>query len=200
MRGKNVGKKPKREPKPRVLSERERRFAQELVKSNNQTEAAIFAGFSPRSAGTIASRLLTYPHVSAYVAELRAEITRRNALDADKIVQRLMAIAQTDFRDVAVFDGRKVSYKPMEEWPENAHQALWMSEDVKGIGKGEDFQVVTVTKIDKPDKIGALAQLATIAGLNRDLNTSLACLRSYGIDIKKDNNGKWVLTEVQPIA
>ena len=61
------------------LTARQHAFAAEYLADHNGTQAAIRAGFSPRTAKVQASQLLRHPGVAARVAELKAAATGPNA-------------------------------------------------------------------------------------------------------------------------
>ena len=58
------------------LNEKQKRFADEYLIDLNATQAAIRAGYSPRSAAEQASRLLKNVKVRAYIDERMDENTR----------------------------------------------------------------------------------------------------------------------------
>ncbi len=53
------------------LTSKQQRFCEEYVKDCNGTQAAIRAGYSPKTSKEQASRLLTYANVLNYIKELR---------------------------------------------------------------------------------------------------------------------------------
>ena len=61
------------------LTARQHAFAAEYLADHNGTQAAIRAGFSPRTAKVQASQLLRHPGVAARVAELKAAATGPDA-------------------------------------------------------------------------------------------------------------------------
>ncbi len=71
------------------LSPRRERFCQEYIKDLNGTQAAIRAGYSPKTARVKASQLLVVPEVQDRVAELKAGVADRNEISVDEIVANL---------------------------------------------------------------------------------------------------------------
>lgn len=59
------------------MTQKRRRFAAEYVKDGNATQAAIRAGFSPKSAHVTACHLLKDPKVSAEIERIRAPIVEK---------------------------------------------------------------------------------------------------------------------------
>ena len=190
-----VAKKTPKRRKKKQLTPKEELFCQALVKCGNQTRAAITAGYAVASADVTGSKLLRKASVKRRVAELRSEVKKRNDLDTDEIVRRLNAIASVKQGDIGTFENGKLVYRDLDEWSEEAKECVWLSQDQKGVGKGEDFRILTTTTAAKSDKLGALRELATITGLNKDFNSSIACLKAHGLNLFQDASGKWHLED-----
>jgi phage terminase small subunit len=79
---------------------REERFAYEYVIDLRGKDAAIRAGYPAASARIRASELLSTPRVREKVDKLMAEKAKRNELTADKVLQRVVAIASADPREL----------------------------------------------------------------------------------------------------
>lgn len=75
-------------------------FCQEYLVDLNQTQAAIRAGYSPRSAGQTASALMKKPKVRARVDELMAERSRRTGVNQDRVVRELARIGFVKLTDL----------------------------------------------------------------------------------------------------
>lgn len=54
------------------MNQRQRAFCEAYLLSGNATEAAIKAGYSPKSARSIGQRLLTYVDIREYLAQRNA--------------------------------------------------------------------------------------------------------------------------------
>jgi phage terminase small subunit len=76
------------------LSPKMERFCQELLIDNNQTQAAIRAGYSEKSANAQASRLLTKADIQARVEELRSEQSDRTKVTADYVLGNLTEVVE----------------------------------------------------------------------------------------------------------
>lgn len=87
-----------------TLKPREFRFVGEYLVDENGRQAAIRAGYPPRSAATTACDLLKREDVQTAIAERRAFSAERDALalgvNRDRIVLELARIAFTDVREV----------------------------------------------------------------------------------------------------
>ena len=81
--------------KSTTLTPKQQRFAAEYTLSLNATQAAIAAGYSPRTAQPAASRLLSNVMVSGEIARLKGEQLAATGLSANRILEELGGIQET---------------------------------------------------------------------------------------------------------
>ena len=100
-----------------------RLFCEYYISDNglNGALAARRAGYSARSSGATAYRLLNDPLCLTYIAKLRKERSERLQVDADYVLQRLYDMDQMDIIDILNDD---MSLKLLSEWPKIWRQAL----------------------------------------------------------------------------
>lgn len=67
------------------MNQRQRAFCEAYLLSGNATEAAIKAGYSPKSARSIGQRLLTFADIREYLAERNAQIITENTATLEEI-------------------------------------------------------------------------------------------------------------------
>lgn len=67
------------------MNQRQRAFCEAYLLSGNATEAAIKAGYSPKSARSIGQRLLTYVDIREYLAQRNAQIINENTATLEEI-------------------------------------------------------------------------------------------------------------------
>ncbi len=84
----------------RALTAKQQRFVDEYLIDLNATQAAIRAGYSPRTANEQASQLLAKLSVAAAVARRQAELSRRTGINAERVLQELALIAHADISEV----------------------------------------------------------------------------------------------------
>ncbi len=90
-------------------------YCQSYIKSpENQSQAAIDAGFSPNTAAVKASVMMRDERIQKRIAELMDERNKRNRVSADYVLMRLVEIDQMDVLDILNDDG---GMKPIAEWP-----------------------------------------------------------------------------------
>ena len=79
---------------PKLENDRHELFCQEYIVDFNGTQAAIRAGYSPKTARVQASQLLTNPNISARVRELQKERLDRLILNQDFVVLQIVDTIQ----------------------------------------------------------------------------------------------------------
>src|SRR5262249_49301451 len=87
---------------------REQRFVERYVETNNGTQSAIVAGYSVKSARTIASQLLKRRNIKEAIERRNAELMDELNFTPDRIIRELTKIAgvnSADFLKIAE-DGR----------------------------------------------------------------------------------------------
>lgn len=90
-------------------------YCQSYIKTpENQTQAAINAGFSPNTAAVKASVMMRDERIQKRIAELMEERNKRMRVSADYVLMRLVEIDQMDVIDILNDDG---GMKPIAEWP-----------------------------------------------------------------------------------
>ena len=97
-----------------ALTAKQQRFVAEYLIDLNQTQAAIRAGYSEKTAAEQASRLLTNVKVSEAVQAAMKARSERTQIDADWVLKRLARDATADLADLYTEHG---TLKPVHEWP-----------------------------------------------------------------------------------
>ncbi|WP_142630924.1 terminase small subunit [Raoultella planticola] len=128
-------------------------YAQEYVKCpENQTQSAINAGFSTKTAAVKASVMMRDERIQKRIAELMEERNKRLRVSADYVLLRLVEIDQMDVIDILNDD---MSIKPVSEWPKVWRQYLTGFELADMFeGRGDEKELVGILKkIKWPDKV-----------------------------------------------
>ena len=82
------------------LTAKQQRFCDEYLIDLNATQAAIRAGYSPRTAEQAASRLLTIVKVSDEIAREMAERSKRTGINQDRVLMEIAKMAFVNIDDV----------------------------------------------------------------------------------------------------
>ncbi|HCB3266968.1 TPA: terminase small subunit [Citrobacter amalonaticus] len=128
-------------------------YCQSYIKTpENQTQAAINAGFSPNTAAVKASVMMRDERIQKRIAELMEERNKRLRVSADYVLLRLVEIDQMDVIDILNDD---MSIKPVSEWPKVWRQYLTGFELADMFeGRGDEKELVGILKkIKWPDKV-----------------------------------------------
>jgi len=104
------------------LTPRETRFVCEYLIDRSATQAAIRAGYSPRSAKTTGPRLLARPAVAEVVAKASLEQSARTGITAERVLRELEALAFSDVSHYRLNDDGTVQLA--EGAPTNAMKAV----------------------------------------------------------------------------
>lgn len=87
------------------LNERQSLFCEHyLANGLNATQAALDAGYSPKTAGSISSRMLQDSKIRAYLDSQRAKVSRKLEITHEKITEKLAEIAFSGMGQVVYQD------------------------------------------------------------------------------------------------
>lgn len=82
------------------LNDKQTAFCQEYIIDFNATKSAIRAGYSKKTAGAMAGRLLGLVKIQEKIKEMSKQREQRTNVTADRVVQQLAKIAFMDIKDV----------------------------------------------------------------------------------------------------
>lgn len=110
------------------LTEKQRRFVSEYLIDLNATQAAVRAGYSPRTAKQIGQENLTKPAIQAEVQRAIGARQKRTEITQDMVLRELANIAFANGADFAKVVGRgdaqAVELMPTDEVPEEKKAAI----------------------------------------------------------------------------
>lgn len=141
-------------------------YCQEYIKCpENQTQAAINAGYSHKTAAKFASQNMRDERVKKRIAELMEERNRRSRISADYVLMRLKEIDELDLADIMNDD---LSLKPLSSWPKAWRQFLSGVKVAELFeGKGDEKKMIGVLKSIKwPDKVKNLELIGKHVDVN----------------------------------
>ena len=163
---------------------RRERFCREFVIDLSAKQAAIRAGYSPRTSKQTGHELLQMPSVAARIAELQADITDRLEITAERVLREAARLAFSDPRKFFNADG---SLKQITELDDDTAAALGSFESVERAIPGGERATAVTRKYRAWDKAAALTVLAKHLGLlvekidvGGDLAAALDRARSRG--------------------
>lgn len=109
----------------REMNDKQRRFVHEYLIDLNATQAAIRAGYSPKTAHVQGPRLLDNAEVQAFLDQAKDRRSKETQIDAAWVLKRLAAEAEADVSDLYDATG---AILPVSEWP-----LIWRQGLVAGI-------------------------------------------------------------------
>ena len=81
------------------LSQKQIRFVQEYMKTNNITQSAIKAGYSPKTASVQGSRLLTTIKIATYVDAINERMESDKIADIQEVMEYLTSVMRGEKKD-----------------------------------------------------------------------------------------------------
>lgn len=92
-----------KEEKGKSLNDKQRTFCKEYIIDLNLTQAGIRAGYSPKTAYSIAEENLRKPEIQDYIQQLMKERSKRLEISADMVLNELAKIGFSDIKDYLYF-------------------------------------------------------------------------------------------------
>lgn len=97
------------------MTKKQKLFVDEYLIDLNATQAAIRAGYSPDTAGSIGGENLKKPEISAAIAKAMAERSRRTGINQDRILQEIAKLALVNIDDVVDLETGKIKESATKE-------------------------------------------------------------------------------------
>jgi hypothetical protein len=160
------------------MTDKQERFCEEYMIDLNATQAAIRAGYSPKTANEQGSQLLAKLSIQNRIAQLQAEQSRRTGVSTDRVVRELAKIAFVNAADL--IDPKTASLKS-----DASHDDLAAVQSVKVKTFGEDGLEQEVKLADKLRALDLLGKhLGMFNGASGDTTDQLAEARKLlgGVD------------------
>lgn len=146
------------------------RFVDEWLIDFNGTQAAIRAGYSERSARSIAGRLLTKDNIQREISRRQKDLQRRTEVTQERVVKELARIA---FANIADYVHVETQTRTKDDGTETTYQIVMLSE-TEDLSADQRAALATVkqsvngVEIKLHDKIKALELLGRHIGMFND--------------------------------
>lgn len=135
------------------LTPKQKRFVRELMVDENAKQAAIRAGYSPKSAEVNGCRLANrVPHVKAAIEKARTELAQRTHLRQEDVIAELKRVMFADPRKAFDGEGNPI---PIHQLPEDVAHAIASTEvrveDIPGreLDDGAEVKARAVASVKK---------------------------------------------------
>lgn len=142
------------------LAPKRLRFVEEYLVDLNGSQAAIRAGYSPGTAKVTASRLLTDDNVERAISDLRAKMSAKLELTAERVLSEIARIGFATMADFYRRDARGNLVVDVEALTDPEKAAAVAQIDMQTGADGTQ-----TIKLKLADKKGALVELAKHLGL-----------------------------------
>ena len=144
------------------LTPKQARFVAEYLVDLNGTQAAIRAGYAPKTANRTASDLLSKSDISALISERKAKQLEKADLTATRVLEEIRRLSFADLR--TLFD-EQGNLRPIHELTAEQAACIASLEVVKRNLTAGDGHTDTVIKLKVWDKTRSLEMLAKHFGL-----------------------------------
>lgn len=153
---------------PAELTQKQKDFCRHYILDWNGTQAAIKAGYSEDSAGSIASENLTKPEIQAYISDIQKDIEKQAGVSRLMVANEMKKVA---FSSIASLHNTWIALSEFESLTDE--QKACISEistqkrvEVKYVGEEAVPWEVDYVKIKLHDKLRALDGLTKMLGYN----------------------------------
>lgn len=143
------------------MTRKQERFVQEYLVDLCATQAAIRAGYSPRSAQQVSAKLMLNTVIRARIDQAMAELSKRTGVNQERVIRELAKAAFVNATDVVDFESAKLLPTATPE-----DTAAIASVKVKTIPTAEGLGVER--EIRMADKLKALELLGKHFGMFTD--------------------------------
>lgn len=143
------------------MTGKQERFVEEYLIDLNATQAAIRAGYSPKTAQEQGARLLSKVMVQTAISKAQAERSRRTGINQDRVIREIAKLAFLNPVDVIDMDEATVKGEAHRD-----DTACIASVKVKNIPT--DDGAITEREVKTYDKLKALELLGRHLGMFND--------------------------------
>lgn len=131
---------------------KQQRFIDEYLIDLNATQAAIRAGYSPKTAKVIGYENLAKSEISNAISRAMAERSRRTGISQDRVVQELAKIAFVNITDICDPAGRIKDTAKEEDLA--AIEGLRVKRSRSDTGSSEEREVKLCSKLKALELLG----------------------------------------------
>lgn len=135
-----------------TLTPKQQRFVESYLLDLNATQAAIRAGYSPRTAQVQGTQLLAHPAIMTAINEGKIARSEETRVNAAWVLRRLAEEAEADFGDLYDDAGDLL---PVKQWPKIWRQGLIAGLDVE-VMSVEGIEIGRVKKLRISDRVKRL--------------------------------------------
>ncbi|MBX4188430.1 MAG: terminase small subunit [Candidatus Doudnabacteria bacterium] len=161
------------------LNDKQERFCREYVIDLNGTQSAIRAGYSKKTAASIANENLIKPEIQEFISSLQKGLSDKLDITSERVIAELAKIAFSNIQDYIEDDNTITDLKQIPRETAAAVESIkktsteWGTDDKGGVKTHISFKLY--------DKIAALEKLGKHLGIfeadNKQKTTVINVLR-----------------------
>lgn len=146
------------------LTPKQERFCEEYMIDLNATQAAIRAGYSPKTANEQAGRLLVNVSIQEKITELRSKISEKNENLTQRVIDELVKVGFSNIQDYITNGNSVQDLADIEPHKAAAVASVKKSVTTFGDDKGNEG-IKEVVEFKLWDKISALEKVGRHLGI-----------------------------------
>ncbi|MBZ1530699.1 terminase small subunit [Leuconostoc mesenteroides] len=166
------------------LTPKQKKFADEYIKTGNATQSAIEAGYSKKTAAVIATENLIKPNIKAYIAKCMAEIASKRVMSYTEAVELLTSIARGEEKETVVV-ATPVSVEKVEKEADLKTRISALKEILKRYPNNDKLIEQQIRKLSAQADVAQIQAKRMAEGeQNSSVNVNIV------IPEQEDNNGE----------
>ncbi|MBZ1540161.1 terminase small subunit [Leuconostoc mesenteroides] len=128
------------------LTPKQKKFADEYIKTGNATQSAIEAGYSKKTAQVIGAENLSKPMVKSYIEKCMAEIASNRVMSYTEAVELLTSIARGEEKETVVVS-TPIGVEEVEKEPDTKTRIIAVREILKRYPNNDKLVEQQIRKI-----------------------------------------------------
>ena len=153
------------------LTPKQKKFADEYIKTGNATQSAIEAGYSKKTAQVIGAENLSKPMVKSYIEKCMAEIASNRVMSYTEAVELLTSIARGEEKETVVV-ATPVSVEKVEKEADLKTRISALKEILKRYPNNDKLIEQQIRKLSAEADI-AQKKAELLSGNNSDININI---------------------------
>ncbi|MCS8595177.1 terminase small subunit [Leuconostoc citreum] len=153
------------------LTPKQKKFADEYIKTGNATQSAIEAGYSKKTAQVIGAENLSKPMVKSYIEERMAEIASKRVMSYTEAVELLTSIARGEEKETVVV-ATPVSVEKVEKEADLKTRISALKEILKRYPNNDKLIEQQIRKLSAEADI-AQRKAELLSGNNSNININI---------------------------
>lgn len=172
-----------------ALNDKQKRFCEEYVIDLNATQAAIRAGYSENTAGSIGFDLLKKPEINEFVKILQLKLSEQSSITAEMVLRELAKCGFANIQDTLEEGNSIVDISKIDR--NKAAAVSGVKRTVKEFTNEHGTETTTQVEVKFHDKISALEKIGKHIGMFTDrIQLTTDGIKSISIEpINEKNKG-----------